>query len=759
MTAWRTSQYSEFIRFASISTLQQARRYWQWYAKADGPTDLFMDSLKANALENMRYIMHPRPDVLASTACRSAGPMWQQTILTSHEAHCQWWETGLTSSDPDRIKTATHLNPTFACASLRPGFSCDTSIAPLSTFHLSPACNPLEPPSQHPLKLNPEPEDLYREAKAQFQSWMDVFRACVPFTGRIVIRFVACDCLSLCPTLEEYGKSGRLSVDLRLHPYTIAHFALDRDEYTPSLRWKAPYLFDVIDTSTLNDDIGMLNCFITALPLLKRAPWATFYTETRLQTGHKDPTRGITTSLCNELSSTAMLFDIVPLSYVSGFNTLSNIHENLFHHVFRTTLVYFERLGWKRPSQLTRPGQDFVVSFQPHQLGTLLYNIYTGMFRYESLKKILKPWPEPGQVLLRDLCKVPYTRRSFVLLLRLLQRRISTDWESVLDTVFEKTAAALDAPISLYYLDELDCQMRLLGLYTSPDMEDDDEERYYDKAAGPFRDWATIPPVVCVVLTVPRADLDKLEGPRLPFNPRITAEINDSEELYNFACLETTFGTLRMEGSGEHAIPVVDEDAYGRGGGSPWIVSFLTPAVRFARNPENTSVGLAVMNTVENSMFDSVLDTKKLFFTASLSDTAHVRVFAQRLTSSEEHPIPIAYAPSLGPVTPPELQFTNVRVALDEDEGKTEHCKEVKTFTLRTVVDDDVGKAILASDATGVKVEQITHCEMMLTMGTDWLRKLQFPFSINGSTSKLRIARSSGWIEVRISPFVSYFSS
>ena len=324
--------------------------------------------------------------------------------------------------------------------------------------------------------------------------------------------------------------------------------------------------------------------------------------------------------------------------------------------------------------------------------------------------------------------------------------------------VHRASLEARQASMPLYYLEELHCHLRLHGLRSSDFLADDNKKRYENQSLGPFRDWASIPPVVCVVLTVPRDTLERLAGPRLPFNPTVTAVLDDEHGVDNFACLESGFGYVRAVGTGENAIPVIDEEPHGKGGGAPWVVSFFAPAHLLARDPEQTSVSIAIVTTIETALFDSLLGTSKIIFRASLKDPMHVGVFAQRPTISEDHPLPIVYALPAGPATPPGIKFPNVKVALTDEDDKDKDCPEVKSFTLRTLVDDDAGKAILASNTPGVKVEQVTHSEMLLTMGADWSRRLQFPFSVNGSTAKLRVARSSGWIEVCTFTFVTFIA-
>lgn len=366
---WHTSKYSSLLKIISGSTLEQLRHYWTWYADTEKWSADRQKLLKIKVMVTVKKVANWRGGIFMGISPRSAGPMWMHAISSLREAYRRWWDTGLTSQNAAQAKSAVNLNPTFAYNSHHEGFLTHYCTAPIIPFHLSPAYNPLQPSPGTNLP-DIDAEHLYREAMSQFQSWCDAFRRCVKLGGRIVIRVAVCDCLSLCQTLQENRSNGQLSAACRVTPWTASVLTLRYGNYSSSGR-RAPNAFDVIDTSNLSDSIGMLNLLIVAPPLLKKTPWATFYTETQLQTSD-EPAQAIQTSLGVGLSTTGILFDMTPVSYISRFDMRSNVHECVAIHLFDNNEQYFERLAWKRPSQLGKPGGYFSFGCDPVPVSELL---------------------------------------------------------------------------------------------------------------------------------------------------------------------------------------------------------------------------------------------------------------------------------------------------------------------------------------------------------------------------------------------------
>lgn len=156
--------------------------------------------------------------------------------------------------------------------------------------------------------------------------------------------------------------------------------------------------------------------------------------------------------------------------------------------------------------------------------------------------------------------------------------------------------------------------------------------------------------------------------------------------------------------------------------------------------PQQTTIRLNIIPTLITGQgaLGTMFGFTKQLFSAPLMDANQIHILAQRPTVSTDAliPIPTATRKPL-PVTP-----TTVQVNLEKA------CREVSTLTLRAVVTDEDGKVMLANKATEIKAEQIDHCRMVLKIGGAWRRELIFSFSVDGQNSKLRVARTSGWIEV-----------
>lgn len=552
-----------YLKLVSQSTLEQLHDYWTWYAESAQSSP----ALKDRVLAEMTRVVGAMEGLAVGSAARSAGPLWLHATAPSNDAYRQWWSTGLTSSDEAQVKAAVHLNPTFAYSAGREGFFTHSDSAPIMAFHLAAAYTASDSSSQSEV-LERTVEDLYRAARSQFQGWCEAYRATVASEQKITLRFACCDFVSLCSTFGELQDTGNLSAFHRINPWSGRLFSLYVEDGSS---YGGPTTFDVIDTSSLCDHAGMTNVLLAASFLLKHTPWATFYTETLLQTGD-DPTRGITKSLCGELSATAMLFDLVPVPYMSGFETHSNVHECLAIRMFGNGDQYYERLAWKRPSQLARPLEHNAVSFEPTQLAALLFNMYLEMFTYEGASGMLGG-PRISATLIRDKSRVHYCRRTLALLIHDLKRRVATDWDSVVDHFLRKVENDRTLIIGMVGYQDLLCQLHLLGIY-SADTFKPGPFLSSNRNGGPFTGWSPIPPAVCIVFSVPRATVARLNRADVPPNVPLTASIAGPSFDNRFCYLETFHGTLSVSGRGDSAVGVVTDDPRGVDGSAPWIVSF-----------------------------------------------------------------------------------------------------------------------------------------------------------------------------------------
>ena len=259
---------------------------------------------------------------------------------------------------------------------------------PILPFHLAPAF--LD--SKQEIPTMPE---FVGYAKSQFSAWVKHFRTLVEdkLGQLITIRFFAGDALFFCRALAHHIDTEKIPSNLPVAPWNAAPLVLDGGDYGHS--GGAPTSFNVIETSNIMDHIGLLNVLIAVVPLLSPIPSATLFTEALLYTG-EDATKSFTIQFCADVSTMGLLLDLAPINYLSNFNTRSNTEEIMAAKFQMAFKQYHERITWKRPSTgdsiiASQPDRSIriPISFEPQNLGNLLFNIYLKMFVSDDTMSLL----------------------------------------------------------------------------------------------------------------------------------------------------------------------------------------------------------------------------------------------------------------------------------------------------------------------------------------------------------------------------------
>jgi hypothetical protein len=137
----------------------------------------------------------------------------------------------------------------------------------------------------------------------------------------------------------------------------------------------------------------------------------------------------------------SLLLDLAPINYLSNFNTRSNAEEILSTKMHTGFKQYHERITWKRPvtgdsiiaSQPHCP-VHIPISFEPQSLGKLLFDIYLKMFASDdTMSRLSNPLQS-----LKSSEIVHYIRETFAVFLAIVKRRVNGDWESTMDSFFDK---------------------------------------------------------------------------------------------------------------------------------------------------------------------------------------------------------------------------------------------------------------------------------------------------------------------------------
>ena len=726
MEVWNASEYCRFLDIGNSFTLGELHRHWALYAQTKSFSSGRLKLFKEQFLSGMKKIYKDKESFQDLTASRSAGPVTLQAMSTSVEASRSFWKTGTTFTSQHEIDAATHVNPTFAYAMGGEGFVAHYGTNPLAAFHLAPIF------ATTGLSNSPPLSQVYERVKAQFRSWCEAFcDAIQDSANKVKIHVIVADVLAFCQALQISAAKGDSSVHPPVCSWRASTLMLDGKGY---MAGTAPLSFDVIDTSNLFDHLGSVNVLVATTPLLKRAASAALYTETLLSSGD-DPIVSFADSLCGDVTTMSLLFDLTPTSYLSGYNTQSNIHELMSFHVRGQDgqTQYHERLVWKIPSQLSG-GDCYPVSLSATQLAPLLFAIYQRMFAHENFTDIFKQKLTIASVQSRT--RIHYCRRSFAELLRCFMGRISVNWDEVLDKLEQLIATDDRLLMGANYYQDLLTQLHLLQLWSAPTFVPGNPLFLKNKASGPFHDWVKVPPVVCVVLVVPRSKLQPLEDDDAPLSPILAVEIGSISASNFFCFIETAFGTLSVEGRGEQARAAIAEDPLGKVGHSDVIVSVCAPAWILAHHPTTMMVRLKVIPTPSVTSLHQKLGPWMTIHEVPLTDAKAVHVLRERATVVDSVQAVIPYLPRS------RLPPTATAVSLTVD-GKT-----VDKMTRRTDIREPKAKAALASKDTPVTISQAGACGLELSIGSAYRQKLAFPFGVDATQAKLRVARQSSWIEV-----------
>ena len=622
-----------------------------------------------------------------------------------------FWNTGTTYTDSREIENAKFLNPTFIYSADGDDFVFDQEFDPMSTFHLATAFKEVE---EEPVPL----DVVFDCAKSQFKAWCAAFRVyLLKSPDGLTIRFFSGDPLAFCTALRNRLDSDSLAACTFTRPWSTHLLTLDGGDYD-YIQPSAPLLFNVIETSSIMNSVGLLNLLVAVVPLISPSPSSAMFTEA--QSPAEPETSAIkwfASHFCGDIPTVSLIFDLLPTPYLSRMTTRSDRGGVLVSRTLEEAIgQYYERLVWKRPSaidsavicaQNSRPP----LSFDINQLAQFLLNLYLEMFTLDNPKL-----PLPTSSLPR------YTRESFVLFLRILRSAVDIEWQPLMDRFYD----LLDADVSLLmgsnYYQDLWCQLHRYQLYTVSIMERPlhPEELY----AG----WKAVPPIVTVFLVVPRSSLKFLEsvGDAQPEIPVLHCDIKSPSVHNIYPSITLAFGNVRRATKDGNPWIFWKEDRLGFFGNSPLVVSFNAPA--WTLN-QTVSVALSVRATPHTIPWTRKLGIGLHLFLTKITNTSNVFI-------TPDHPTLPQRRRLLGSSTSQQ----RVEVSLDRE------CRKISTLTTRiNLVVAREKETLLKSSA--ISSSQSSSCVICVTFG-GIRRDALFPFPVAGGRSKLRIARKSSYLEV-----------
>lgn len=712
-------------------TLGELRRHWKYYAEFSGVSNDRLKRFHKEQSNLSKSVLEKYTTNLSPS--RSAGMLWHEAMKPVATLFRKYWETGTTFTSLSEIKSATNINPTFLYSLSGEVFNPHYGSFPAG-FHLMPAFAPIATDPAGPLSSTGSP--AINVCKQQFKAWGESFRA-ARAANSIIIRFHAGEAIAFCRALNEFNITGQTSTNIFVSAWRAPQINLG--ELGTSAP-RGPTVFDVIDTSNLTDHLGLLNLLIVTQPLLKNAPksQSVLYTETLLRSG-EDATQSFLARICTDVPTISSLLGLAPRAYVSGFTTQSNVHELLFSDM---SAQFHERVAWVNPASGDYHYTNQVtITFEVEALAHAIFGIYDSMFTHE--KTMTSLLAKPSAAGLMAMGEVHFQRETVAILLRAIQARIRVqngDWDQVTSRFLDLVDEDKSRLIEPNNLQELILQLHLHGVHTDPLLQPHLHNMFRKMPrTNIFDHWPTVPPVACVVLTVPRKSLKVFfDDPEWTGTPTLQCFLRVERANDNtYSAVHAIWGKcITLPDSNATAI---QEDTHGMNGQSDLVVSFWAHT-RLLEIP-GTYVALGVKSTPQAVMqFMGTMGVQLEVFKAGVTNKQHVRILTYRPTLASETPYTLRSFPASQPHAASDY---SCQAIVDTKRG--DRC--VSSLSVRFDVGSAAEQESLLKGAA-VSATQIASCTLELVIG-QYRHPITYPYPIQGNSHKLRIARKSHYVEVR----------
>ncbi|KAH6912449.1 hypothetical protein BKA70DRAFT_1530181 [Coprinopsis sp. MPI-PUGE-AT-0042] len=746
---WSSHKYGQHLRFCSDSTIEEIRHCCELYLEVES-----FDRIAKKTLDDAfaKGMSKTRARVNGGTYWRASGAAFPIAMYSGLcEDHLTaFWKTGLSAGTP--TADCTYVNPTFAHSRAGRGFNPHYSTDPLAGFHLAPAF--VGATDVSPVKTV---EGLAAFGRAQFYVWCKAFQErCKPLrAGSLHIRFLLGDVLSAANALRRYSLNDTLETNVYASPWGGRKITFLASEYTAD-RASASTQFNAIDTSNVSDHVGLLNIVLTTLPLLRLSP------DSRLSTHRL--TRTFDRTAPSSLRDTG--FDLPLISAITGLvltrahtniSTMSMCHEPAMcciQYPSGSVKQFVNPLTWRfAPPNAPR------IACGPKALAEALFMVYAKLYEDEDVQRKLKV--PTGDLIL-------YNRAAFAEVLCQTRRAILTDWDEMMDNLIWFITSDRTLSVGSSQFQDLSCHLFLRGLYTAEPLRQPlKKPTLSNSPPHPSSRWSSIvPPVVCVILVVPREHIRVLEEKEVSMHNLQchTSGGQNASSWHNIhSSIRPIFGAIRRlppsASSSSYKIGLV-EDPLAWKGTSDLIVSFYMPSSVLTLNePGSIQVALAFQNTfasIAALAFD--LGPALQIYGTRLDDGEHVLVCASRPDNMDE----LTDARLL--VGRPAGQLEGEEPGAGERLGFVEkgdggslpgsaalnfrqETKQACSIVLRADIGEPARKAALGTKENAVVRGEDGNYSITLKYGK-YRQVFIFPFPVDIGTAKTRVARKSSYLEV-----------
>ena len=732
MEAWRASKYGEFLRFCTDHTLAEIRRHWVLYLEMETMPPAEKNLLKNDFISGMRAVKSKYVQVYS--AVNAAGPLASEIFQLAPKLFGEFWSTGVTVGTSTQSKPCPHLNPTFVYSVAGAKFNVHYGTDPVVSFHLAPIFTSTKDPQE---SSTIGIKDLVEGARQQFFSLCSSLkdRISLESSANLTIRFFVGDALAFCRALHYCGEGNITETGIYTSPWGGSQIDFNVHEYRKSGTRRSPLTFNVIDNSNLTDHLGLINILALTVPLLQKCSASTIYTNTLFGTGASDS--GLVSRAPADILTLSLFLGVAPLPNLSLFTTHSDKHITRLPGV----ALFPRSISWKFPfSAIPGTAHDLQISnrlvFDPRKLAKFLFSVYRNMFPADNVTELLKNPSLIGQ-------HNYYTRNSFVALLGFVKAKAPTHWDQVIDFFMDFVESGASNTDNMWlHRQDLFCQLHLYNLFTVDKLQPTFIESLRSPQ-DPFHGWKDVPPVVCVVLKVPRRHIKILEDmvtEEMP-TPSLECQSKWRNSINVYSSLQFVFGDIERSASNGESVVKILEDPKGWEGCSDLIVTFYVPSWTLLNcEPKNLEIGLHFHNSASTMLsLSAKLGMSLAIYSSTLADAEHLQLVRERPGNVGE--LDRLRAITSIPISE-NKNATEVWTRVEFDKSG----KKASALTMRHVISAPNAQKSL-SNLASITTKPVS--DSALEVSFDGYKHLFiYPFPVRGTQSKTRIARKPFSIEV-----------